>query len=94
MHKRICVESVEMLYLYIDGELPAERQTFIALHLADCPPCYEAFGFEVELRTVISQKCRERAPDYLYQRVVESLRRLANQPPDEQSGEQSDEQPS
>jgi mycothiol system anti-sigma-R factor len=86
MPKKICVEAVEMLYLYIDGELPAERQTVIALHLADCPPCYEAFDFEVELRTVISRKCRERAPDYLYQRVVESLRRLENTPPGEQPG--------
>ena len=80
MHKRICVESVEMLYLYIDGELPAERQTFIALHLAECPPCEEAFDFEIELRTVISKKCRERAPDYLRQRVVEALRRLETPP--------------
>ena len=76
MPKQICVEAVQLLYLYMDGELPAERRMVIALHLADCPPCGEAFEFEVALRNVIACKCREREPDGLRARVFQAIHRI------------------
>jgi len=75
-----CYEAVEQLYFYLDGELTFERRVVIAQHLADCPPCGDAFEFEAELRIVIAQRCRERVPEGLRARVYESLRRL-DQPP-------------
>jgi mycothiol system anti-sigma-R factor len=75
-----CYEAVEQLYFYLDGELTFERRVVIAQHLADCPPCGDAFEFEAELRIVIAQRCRERVPEGLRARVYESLRRL-EQPP-------------
>ena len=71
-----CYEAVEQLYLYLDGELTYERRVVIAAHLADCPPCGDAFDFEAELRVVIAQRCRERVPEGLRARVYEALRRL------------------
>jgi mycothiol system anti-sigma-R factor len=71
-----CFEAVEQLYFYLDGELTYERRVVIAQHLADCPPCGDAFDFESELRIVIAQKCRERVPEGLRARVYEALRRL------------------
>jgi hypothetical protein len=41
--------------------------------LDDCPPCYEAFDFEVELRVVIAKKCHETVPDHLKQRIADAL---------------------
>ncbi|MEA2901759.1 MAG: hypothetical protein QOH36_1646 [Actinomycetota bacterium] len=71
-----CYEAVEQLYFYLDGELTYERRVVIAMHLADCPPCGDAFDFEAELRVVIAQRCRERVPEGLRARVYEALRRL------------------
>jgi len=72
----ICFEAVELLYHYLDGELTEERRVVISRHLDDCPPCYDAFGFEAELRVVIAQKCTERVPDHLRDRVAEAIRAM------------------
>ncbi len=71
-----CTEAAELLYHYIDGELTEERRVLISSHLDDCPPCLDAFDFEAELRIVVSQRCQERVPEELRQRVAEAIRRL------------------
>ncbi|MDQ6928255.1 MAG: mycothiol system anti-sigma-R factor [Actinomycetota bacterium] len=68
-----CREAVELLYHYIDGELTEERRVLISHHLDDCPPCMQAFDFEAELRIVVSQRCRDRVPDALQQRIAQSI---------------------
>jgi len=73
-----CREAVEVLYEYLDDELTEEHRILIRHHLDDCPPCFEAFDFEVELRVVISQRCRERVPPTLVERVAAALGRLQN----------------
>jgi mycothiol system anti-sigma-R factor len=70
------MEAAELLYHYIDGELTTERRILITSHLDDCPPCLDAFDFEADLRTVIAQRCQERVPDRLRQRVAEAIRQL------------------
>lgn len=74
--KKSCLEAVEVLYHYIDGDLTEERRVLIRRHLDDCPPCLEAFDFEIELRTVVAQKCRDHVPDTLKKRVFEALGEL------------------
>ncbi len=73
---RQCFETWELLYHYIDGELSEERRVVISRHLDDCPPCGDAFQFESELRFVIADRCRERAPESLRQRVTEAIQRM------------------
>jgi mycothiol system anti-sigma-R factor len=68
-----CSEAVHQLYLYLDGELTPEKRSLIRHHLDKCPPCFEAFDFEAELRMVIAHKCREQVPDRLRQRVARAL---------------------
>lgn len=68
-----CEETVERLYVYLDGELTEERREVIRRHLDDCSPCLEAFDFEVELRRVIAQKCQDRVPESLMMRVRAAL---------------------
>ena len=68
-----CTESLHRLYHYLDGELTVDVRTAIERHLTDCPPCGEAFDFEVELRAVISRKCRDQAPDSLRRRIAEAI---------------------
>jgi mycothiol system anti-sigma-R factor len=68
-----CDDALHELYGYLDGELTAERRVNIQHHLDDCPPCYEAFDFEAELRIVIARKCTEKVPDALKQRIADAL---------------------
>jgi mycothiol system anti-sigma-R factor len=72
-----CDDALHELYGYLDGELTAERRNDIQHHLDDCPPCYEAFDFEAELRLVIARKCTETVPDSLKQRIAEAIRQEA-----------------
>jgi mycothiol system anti-sigma-R factor len=64
-----CKETVERLYHYLDGELTDERRREIKRHLDDCPPCLDAFDFEAELRQVVADRCRDRVPDALRDRI-------------------------
>jgi len=69
-----CSETLHRLYTYLDGELTEERRVQIRRHLDDCPPCFEAFDFESELRIVIASRCKERVPDGLKERIFRALK--------------------
>jgi mycothiol system anti-sigma-R factor len=73
MVKKKCDDAVHQLYHYLDGELTDQRRSLIRQHLDDCPPCYEAFDFEVELRQVIARKCQEKVPDSLKDRIAKAI---------------------
>ncbi|WP_208027582.1 mycothiol system anti-sigma-R factor [Rhabdothermincola sediminis] len=79
-HRTDCNEALRELYVFLDGELTEERRSVIARHLDDCNPCLEVFDFEAELRLVIQQKCREKVPPELRQRIEETLRSLSTAP--------------
>jgi mycothiol system anti-sigma-R factor len=68
-----CEEAIQELYLYIDGELTEDKRSTIRHHLDDCNPCFEAFDFEAELRTVISARCRDEVPESLRTRIAQEL---------------------
>jgi len=68
-----CNETIERLYIYLDGELTDERRIEIKRHLDDCPPCLDAFDFEAELRQVIADRCKDRVPEALRRRIHEAL---------------------
>ena len=68
-----CSEAVHVLYHFLDGELTPERRLLIEYHLDACHPCLEAFEFEVELRELIKQRCREQVPDDLRLRIKDLL---------------------
>ncbi len=72
-----CIEAAKMLYHYLDGELTDTKRTGIQRHLDDCPPCFDAYDFEVELRVVVASRCREEVPADLRERVYEALRKLS-----------------
>lgn len=68
-----CDETIERLYYYLDGELTDGRREDIRRHLDLCGPCGSAVDFEAELRKVIANRCRERVPDSLIDRVAAAL---------------------
>ncbi len=68
-----CTEAVHVLYHFLDGELTPERKLLIEYHLDACHPCLEAFEFEIELRELIKERCREQVPDDLRVRIKNLL---------------------
>jgi mycothiol system anti-sigma-R factor len=68
-----CEEAVHELYVYLDGELTEERREEIRVHLDWCGPCGGAAEFEAELRRVIANRCKDRVPESLIERVAAAL---------------------
>jgi len=68
-----CTEAVHVLYHFLDGELTPEKRLLIEYHLDACHHCVEAFEFEMELRTLIKERCREQVPDDLRVRIKNLL---------------------
>ncbi len=68
-----CGDAVHRLYPFLDGELDDDRRRNIRRHLDECKPCFQAFGFEAELREVIARRCRDQVPETLRERVFLAL---------------------
>lgn len=68
-----CREALMQIYMYLDGELTQEERVQVGLHLADCAPCDHAFGFEAELKALVSRCCCEPVPAGLRERIAGAL---------------------
>lgn len=68
-----CRETLQELYGYLDGELTEEGRDHIRSHLDDCSPCLAAFDFQAELRMVVRNRCVDRVPDALRERIARAL---------------------
>ncbi len=74
-----CVEAVHELYTYLDGELTEVRRQEISIHLDWCGPCGGAAQFEAELRKVIANRCKDRVPQTLIDRVAAAINEESQQ---------------
>src|SRR5665213_1047620 len=68
-----CDEAVHQLYYFLDGELTEERRVLISEHLTYCGPCGGAAEFEVELRMVIANHCKDHVPESLIRRIADAI---------------------
>lgn len=82
-----CEDALHELYGYIDGELTDETRAAIGQHLEDCPPCFEAFDFEAELKEIVANRCRERVPEALRSRIADALVEAGGDPQAAAAGE-------
>lgn len=69
-----CLEALDELERYLDGECPAELAEVVSRHLADCGPCLSRSDFERSVRALLARNCRDQAPPGLLDRVLEQLR--------------------
>ena len=68
-----CDEAVHQLYHCLDGELTEDRRAVIARHLDNGAPCGSAAHFAAELRQVIHDRCHDRVPPQLIERVAAAI---------------------
>ena len=68
-----CEEALHELYHFLDGELTDDRRRLISAHLDGCSSCLGVFDFEVELRRVVSQRCRDTVPESLRERIARAI---------------------
>jgi mycothiol system anti-sigma-R factor len=80
-----CVDALERLEAYLDGELPQARVADLAEHLRACHPCADRVTFEEQLRDLVRRNCIDHAPSDLATRVrarlAAELPRLQEQAP-------------
>jgi mycothiol system anti-sigma-R factor len=70
-----CLEVIQDVYLYLDGELAAESHTRIREHLDDCSPCLRKYGLEQDVKALVARCCgNDPAPDSLREKVLARLR--------------------
>jgi anti-sigma factor (TIGR02949 family) len=68
-----CQAAIERLYFFLDGELTLDRRSSIQSHLAACPSCFGAFGFEAELRSVVQRGVHVQVPESLVDRIRQAI---------------------
>lgn len=56
-----CREVVEILFEYVEGELPEERRRAVQGHLDACPPCV-AYVQSYHVTVTLSRKLVQKAP--------------------------------
>ena len=73
MADKDCSDALHELYHFLDGEMTAEKRSAVQHHLEQCPPCYEAYDFEAELKAVVHAKCQEQVPESLRMRIADAI---------------------
>jgi mycothiol system anti-sigma-R factor len=68
-----CDKAFHRMYHYLDGEVTVWRRWKITRHLDRCPPCGQAYAFEMEVRQVVASRCRDEMPPELRRRIAERL---------------------
>lgn len=61
---------MEMLQLYLDGEVTQEQRTYFLKHMDVCMPCFKTHQVDVEIRKLVKDRCcADEAPDDLVQKI-------------------------
>jgi len=71
-----CGKTKQLLFEYVEGELPAETEARLAKHLGNCPPCLkyvESYRHTIEV-THHHGLPEEPMPDALKQKLCEFIR--------------------
>lgn len=72
MTDRECALALQRLYEFLDHELADADADAIRAHLDACEPCFDAYGVEEHIRSLVKRCCTEpRAPESLRFRVTE-----------------------
>lgn len=69
-----CIESFELLFRYIDGDLESGNVQEVELHIKACRTCWDRFSFEKKLKERYKSSChKEVCSESLVQRIKSLL---------------------
>ena len=72
-----CVEVLESVYVYLDGEADDDRAALVRTHLDECVGCLRAYGLEREVKLLVARCCgSDRAPAELREKVLLRIRQV------------------
>lgn len=72
-----CIDALEQVYDYLNGELTEEQAAVIRVHLEACPPCLRHYALEQAVKRLIGRSCcEERAPETLRIQIVTRIREV------------------
>ena len=61
---------MEMLQLYLDGEVTQEQRTYFLSHMDHCMPCFRTYQVDVAIRQLLKDRCcKEAAPGDLINQI-------------------------
>lgn len=73
-----CSAVLSDVWLMLDGEINGVERERLQEHLSDCSACFEQYGVEEQLKSLLARKCgNEHAPQGLRERLVVQLQQIA-----------------
>ncbi len=72
-HETDCVDAIDKLYEFIDGELTPDVKLKITVHLQECAPCLDQADIERAVKALVSRSCHDQAPGGLRDRILGRL---------------------
>ncbi|MDO5060408.1 MAG: mycothiol system anti-sigma-R factor [Actinomycetaceae bacterium] len=69
-----CQELEELLFLLADGELDADTQERLQVHLDGCEHCKSLYDVEMHLRHLVKDCYRKEVPAELRERIKAEIR--------------------
>jgi mycothiol system anti-sigma-R factor len=73
-HDVDCVEVIEQVYLYLDGEIEDTTRRGGGVPRHDCGPCLRQYGIEQEVKALVARSCGgDSAPEALKDRLRAKL---------------------
>lgn len=73
-----CIRVSQNLYDYLDGEVGPFRRQAIAHHLDTCAACASGYTYEMQVRQMLWEKCRDDPPPGLTERILGALEAAAS----------------
>jgi anti-sigma factor (TIGR02949 family) len=71
-----CAEVIAEVWTLLDGECTPEAREKLRQHLEACPGCFQHYGLEERIKSLIATKCKgEKAPEGLRERLRMEIRR-------------------
>ncbi|MBW0013807.1 mycothiol system anti-sigma-R factor [Mycobacterium sp.] len=71
-----CAEVIAEVWTLLDGECTAEKREKLRQHFEACPGCFQHYGIEERIKTLIATKCGgEKAPQGLRERLRLEIQR-------------------
>ena len=76
-----CMEALERVHEYLDGELDDISSEEVAQHFSMCKKCYPHLRLEEQFRSLLNRSHEEEVcPDHLKEQVLELLAAEAREP--------------